>query len=425
MEKKTIGKFIAVLRKANGMTQKELGDKLLVSDKTVSRWERDENTPDLSLIPTIAEIFGITTDELLRGEKNAQSSDLVQNDTKVKAKSDKQFRFMLNKKYLQYKNLSLISCSVLTLAVIVAAICDLSFYKGILGFWLGTVCVIIAAVLQYSFHTNLVIQIDDEEEKERTIEIKKFNTKLKKIEITMFIASLVVFAFLLPLGMFNMAYTGLDASAWLLYGSAFAVIVLILSCAVYVFKIKKSLYLKEDLHFEEKEEIDNQYAKQLFKEVFKVAGIMVAVTAIVIGIVGNFGFDWFKRYETFDNYDDFKVFMEQLALEEEFGNIDESAIPEDELELFYAYANIGQIEDKNGNVLCEYIEGISTYSEIAFSFDESEDGLPIKVLTNEAGREAFAIRSTITSLLGVVIGVEVVVSIVYYLYMLHKRRIKN
>ena len=41
MEKKTIGKFISVLRRANGMTQKELGDKLYVSDKTVSGWERD------------------------------------------------------------------------------------------------------------------------------------------------------------------------------------------------------------------------------------------------------------------------------------------------------------------------------------------------------------------------------------------------
>ena len=91
MEKKTIGKFIAVLRKANGMTQKELGDKLLVSDKTISRWEWDETLPDLSLIPAIAEIFQITTDELLRGEKNAA------NDTKNKGKSEKQFQYMIHK----------------------------------------------------------------------------------------------------------------------------------------------------------------------------------------------------------------------------------------------------------------------------------------------------------------------------------------
>ena len=70
MEKKTIGKFIAALRRASGMTQRELAEKLFVSDKTVSRWECDECTPELSLIPTIAEIFGITTDELLRGERN-------------------------------------------------------------------------------------------------------------------------------------------------------------------------------------------------------------------------------------------------------------------------------------------------------------------------------------------------------------------
>ena len=58
MEKKTIGQFIAALRKASGMTQKQLSERLNVSDKAVSRWERDECAPDLSLIPVIAEIFG-------------------------------------------------------------------------------------------------------------------------------------------------------------------------------------------------------------------------------------------------------------------------------------------------------------------------------------------------------------------------------
>ena len=71
MEEKTIGKFITALRRANGMTQKELAEKLYVSDKTVSRWERDESAPDLALIPAIAEIFGITCDELLRGERRS------------------------------------------------------------------------------------------------------------------------------------------------------------------------------------------------------------------------------------------------------------------------------------------------------------------------------------------------------------------
>lgn len=71
MEKKTMGGFMAALRKAHGMTQKELAERLNVSDKTVSRWERDDGAPELSLIPVIAEIFGVTCDELLRGQRQS------------------------------------------------------------------------------------------------------------------------------------------------------------------------------------------------------------------------------------------------------------------------------------------------------------------------------------------------------------------
>ena len=71
MEKKTMGSFLAALRRANGMTQKELAERLNVSDKSVSRWERDDGAPDLALIPVIAEVFGVTCDELLRGERRA------------------------------------------------------------------------------------------------------------------------------------------------------------------------------------------------------------------------------------------------------------------------------------------------------------------------------------------------------------------
>ena len=69
MERKTIGEFIAVLRKANGLTQRQLAEKLNVSEKSISRWERNETSPDLALIPVIAELFSVTSDELLRGER--------------------------------------------------------------------------------------------------------------------------------------------------------------------------------------------------------------------------------------------------------------------------------------------------------------------------------------------------------------------
>ena len=73
MERKSIGMLIAALRRANGLTQKQLADRLGVSDKAVSRWERDESLPDLTLLPVIADLFHITVDELLRGERRAQA----------------------------------------------------------------------------------------------------------------------------------------------------------------------------------------------------------------------------------------------------------------------------------------------------------------------------------------------------------------
>ena len=69
MEKKTLGSFLSALRRAQGYTQQEVADRLAVSNKAVSRWERDEAMPDILLLPAIADLFGVTVDELLRGER--------------------------------------------------------------------------------------------------------------------------------------------------------------------------------------------------------------------------------------------------------------------------------------------------------------------------------------------------------------------
>ena len=69
MEKKTLGAFIALLRKEKGLTQRQLAELLNVSDKTVSHWERDETSPDISLLPLLAQSLGVTVDELLSSEK--------------------------------------------------------------------------------------------------------------------------------------------------------------------------------------------------------------------------------------------------------------------------------------------------------------------------------------------------------------------
>ena len=65
----TIGKRISALRKARGMKQEELAERLDVSGQAVSKWENDQTCPDISLLPQLAGVFGVTTDYLLTGEQ--------------------------------------------------------------------------------------------------------------------------------------------------------------------------------------------------------------------------------------------------------------------------------------------------------------------------------------------------------------------
>ena len=72
-----IGEKICQMRRERGMTQEMLAEKLVISAQAVSKWERGIANPDLELIPRIAKLFGISTDELL-GIKapRAQESEL-------------------------------------------------------------------------------------------------------------------------------------------------------------------------------------------------------------------------------------------------------------------------------------------------------------------------------------------------------------
>ncbi len=68
MNTEDCGKLIVELRKSNGLTQKELAEKLDVTDKAVSRWETGKGYPDISSLVALSELFGITVNELLAGE---------------------------------------------------------------------------------------------------------------------------------------------------------------------------------------------------------------------------------------------------------------------------------------------------------------------------------------------------------------------
>lgn len=67
MDQNKIGRLLYSLRTDLGMTQRQLGNQLGVSDKTVSKWERGMGCPDLSVLPDVARVLGISVEQLLSG----------------------------------------------------------------------------------------------------------------------------------------------------------------------------------------------------------------------------------------------------------------------------------------------------------------------------------------------------------------------
>ena len=69
MDKNITGCFIAELRKQKGFTQKELAEKLMVTDKAISRWETGKGLPDTSLLKPLGDVLGVSITELLSGKR--------------------------------------------------------------------------------------------------------------------------------------------------------------------------------------------------------------------------------------------------------------------------------------------------------------------------------------------------------------------
>lgn len=142
MPKNSIGEFIAILRKSNGYTQQEVADRLGVSNKTVSSWETGASCPDIAMLPAIAELFGVTCDELLRGERIAagESAEVSQK------KHDKALSFQM----ARYKNnvsvTAAVSYGLIAAGVLLTLILAFAALRSRLGFWLGLV-LLLAAIL--------------------------------------------------------------------------------------------------------------------------------------------------------------------------------------------------------------------------------------------------------------------------------------
>lgn len=120
MDQIQIGKFIAAMRKRQGLTQRQLADALAISDKTVSKWECGKGLPEVSLMLPLCGALGITVNDLLSGE-------LVSETDYQKKAEDHMMELMRENEENKKRLLLSVICGVITI-IAVCALVSLAAY---------------------------------------------------------------------------------------------------------------------------------------------------------------------------------------------------------------------------------------------------------------------------------------------------------
>ena len=129
MAKQTIGEFLSTLRKANGYTQQEVADRLGISNRTLSGWECNNVLPDILLLPALAEMYGVTVDEILAGER------IEKNEVALTNKSE---RRILKSKIAKFSTQCWLLLGLIIIGVALVASCaviDISILKSYDFLW--------------------------------------------------------------------------------------------------------------------------------------------------------------------------------------------------------------------------------------------------------------------------------------------------
>jgi len=399
MEKKTIGGFLAALRKANGMTQKDLAERLHVSDKTISRWERDEGTPDLASIPAIAEIFGVTCDELLRGERTSPS-DRSTAESDATPKAEKQRQRLLKSTLSQYRSRTYIAMGVSTVGFIIALLCNLASLKAVLGFFLGAIFFAASMVCQAIFVNKAFLSVEDAGLDPALLSgYKRSVIRLAEKSIGLTVA---FGGFTAPLILVD-AYLGLGADSLLLWGSIGAATFLLLY-AVILYAVNASLLKRGVFTLSEKEAELYHHNHRLKRICALVLFAVLAVTFLAHQTATTiWGPYTIMEGSTFTDYESFIAYMEQdipAMPRQESSHIAPDSVPVAEEQIgpttyYDQYGNeiseeeamTRRLEDRNGNVVCEYVARNKSVVSLQYS-PQNGTVLPITVFTDQDLRDA-------------------------------------
>lgn len=263
MEKKTIGAFLSALRKANGMTQQEVADKLNVSNKTVSKWERDEGCPEIMMLPAIAELYCVTVDEILRGERIIRA----ENEERKNEKSEERIKLLIDKASVRFTNCSIASVILGAMAFLLSyTVVDLVSYN-----YLWVAYVIILAIVSASVTVTLVSFNNFSEGIKNAAEVQKVDCEAALRKSIKYISVIVFFTVASLSGLI----------AWIIFdGPDFIFIVLTASVTVGIIIAFYVRYLLYKMYRLEESGL-SPAQKQYRKKHIRVTAISLAAVAVI------------------------------------------------------------------------------------------------------------------------------------------------
>ena len=279
MAKTTMGEFLAILRKSKGMTQQDAADRLGVSNKTVSSWETGASSPDISLLPAIAELYGVTCDELLRGERISPAEP----PQATEQKREKALAHLL----ARYKNnvsvAAMVSYGLAVLAALLTLILAFAAFQSRLGFFIGLILLaasLFATLLACRRAAFLVSQDDFEAEA-----TERFFLYLFRIRGRVCIACAAAFGFIFP-HVFIPAHGGMKIGYAFLFGAIGAAAAFLIAGFIYLLVKTKSGRFPEN---------ERKYLRFKLINGAVIFGCAALISAVAISVVGVYNSAFVSR----------------------------------------------------------------------------------------------------------------------------------
>lgn len=423
MEKKTMGSFLAALRRASGMTQRELAERLNVSDKSVSRWERDDGVPDLALIPVIAEVFGVTCDELLRGERAAAGETPAQEGIHSE-RAEKQRRRLLHASLTRFRSYSILALTLAAVGFLVAHGCNSALERALIGFFLGAVCFVGAAAVEAVQCSAAFLAVSDEDLTGGDVDA--YRTAVVRWAERSFGAIWVLFATTLPL---LLAFKPVDYNGFTLSKTTvgitmewYILVLLALAAlgiwALAVRAVNGRLAKKSVGVLTEEESEARRKNRRLQRITALILCAVMAATLFAGQAICGFG-DPRRLVEgtTFTDFEEFRRYMYQKVNGESSDGFavapaPSTAIPSD-TDTSGFDGTWRAICDENGEEVYTYYQRNWSVSSI-YPGDKEHDYLPITVYTNSDMRRARSLAQTITAASYVLCALECAGAVLIY-----------